>query len=137
VNPNRIQALSLYRILCPSKDAADYDLLKVNNGGMVLHDPGGTQGNVCKMTIMPTQRLDSIVPMMRGKGRIKVGVDTVAVTVPTRQLNSVSLWKAADLTPIGTFSTGSRPKPVARWLMQRRHYFWITLQGANQLARLR
>jgi N-acyl-D-aspartate/D-glutamate deacylase len=37
-----------------------------------------------KMTIMPAQRLESTVPMMRGKGRIKVGADAdIAIFDPS------------------------------------------------------
>jgi hypothetical protein len=47
--------------------------------------------------------------------------------------NSVSLWKAADLTTIGTFSTGPGTAP---WnACSDGVHFWITLATANQLAR--
>jgi hypothetical protein len=47
--------------------------------------------------------------------------------------NSVSLWKAADLTLIGAFSTGTTTTPVGT--CSDGTYFWIVLQGSNQLAR--
>jgi hypothetical protein len=45
----------------------------------------------------------------------------------------VSLWKAADLTPIGTFSTGTGTAPFEA--CSDGTYFWITLLSTNQLAR--
>jgi hypothetical protein len=49
------------------------------------------------------------------------------------QNNSVSLWKAADLTPIGNFSTGSGSNPIGA--CSDGNNFWITLNGTNRLAR--
>src|SRR5262249_30837959 len=46
---------------------------------------------------------------------------------------SVSLWKASDLTPIGNFSVGAGTTPQG--VCSDGTYFWITLIGANQLAR--
>jgi hypothetical protein len=48
--------------------------------------------------------------------------------------NSVSLWKAADLTPIGSISTGASTNPVGA--CSDGINFWITLFSANQMARL-
>jgi hypothetical protein len=47
--------------------------------------------------------------------------------------NSVSLWKAADLTPLVSFSTGANTGP--RGACSDGINFWITLAGTNQLAR--
>jgi hypothetical protein len=47
--------------------------------------------------------------------------------------SSVSLWKAADLTPIGTFSTGASTNPQGA--CSDGLNFWVTLTGANKLAR--
>jgi hypothetical protein len=47
--------------------------------------------------------------------------------------NSVSLWKATDLTPIGTFSTGSSTGPLGA--CSDGVNFWVTLFSANKLAR--
>jgi DNA-binding beta-propeller fold protein YncE len=48
--------------------------------------------------------------------------------------NSVSLWKATDLTPIGNPSTGANTFPFRA--CSDGINFWITLAGTNQLARL-
>jgi DNA-binding beta-propeller fold protein YncE len=48
--------------------------------------------------------------------------------------NSVSLWKATDLTPIGSFSTGAGTNPNGA--CSDGLNFWITLGGTGQLARL-
>ncbi len=47
--------------------------------------------------------------------------------------NSVSLWKASDLTPIGTFPTGASTSPQGA--CSDGLNFWISLTGANKLAR--
>jgi hypothetical protein len=51
----------------------------------------------------------------------------------TTFFNSVSLWKAADLTPLGSISTGSATTPFGA--CSDGLNFWITLQGADKLAR--
>lgn len=47
--------------------------------------------------------------------------------------SSVSLWKASDLTPIGTFSTGASSSPQGA--CSDGLNFWISLTGTNKLAR--
>jgi hypothetical protein len=47
--------------------------------------------------------------------------------------NSVSLWKAADLTPLGTFSTGAGTAPFGA--CSDGLNFWITLATTNKLVR--
>jgi hypothetical protein len=45
----------------------------------------------------------------------------------------VSLWKAADLTPLGSFPTPASSIPNAA--ASDGVYFWVTLQGPAKLAR--
>jgi len=47
--------------------------------------------------------------------------------------NSVSLWKAADLTPLGSFSVGATPAP--RGACSDGLNFWIALEFTHKLAR--
>jgi S-layer family protein len=47
--------------------------------------------------------------------------------------DSVSLWKATDLTPLGSFQTGSNSSPSGA--CSDGINFWITLTGTNHLAR--
>jgi len=47
--------------------------------------------------------------------------------------NSVSLWKAADLSPIGNFSTG--PSTFPSMCASDGINFWIVLQPSQRLAR--
>ena len=47
--------------------------------------------------------------------------------------DSVSLWKAADLTPLGFFPTGTNTKPPGA--CSDGIDFWITLMTVNQIAR--
>jgi hypothetical protein len=59
--------------------------------------------------------------------------DGERVLVTNRIGNSVSLWKASDLTPIGTFSTGSGTTPWG--VCSDGVNFWITFNGTSKLAR--
>ncbi len=47
--------------------------------------------------------------------------------------DSVSLWKAPDLTPLGSFSTGPGSNPGS--VCSDGVNFWVVLWGTNHLAR--
>lgn len=47
--------------------------------------------------------------------------------------DSVSLWKASDRSPIGTFSTGANTSPFG--VCSDGLNFWITLYGPGYIAR--
>ena len=47
--------------------------------------------------------------------------------------NSVSLWKAADLTPLGSFSTAPGTLPYG--VCSDGINFWIALDATDRLAR--
>lgn len=57
--------------------------------------------------------------------------ERVLVTNPGN--NTVSMWKAADLTPLGNFPTGAGSHPYGA--CSDGLNFWITLQDTNKLAR--
>jgi hypothetical protein len=59
--------------------------------------------------------------------------DGQRVLVTNTTGNSVSLWKATDLTPIGTFPTGGSSSPLGA--CSDGINFWVTLAGAGKLAR--
>jgi len=59
--------------------------------------------------------------------------DGQRVLVTNQISGTVSLWKAADLTPIGVFDTGVNTLPLGA--CSDGINFWIALQGTNQLAR--
>src|SRR5262249_7796087 len=59
--------------------------------------------------------------------------DGEKVMIANQSGNSVSLFKAADLTPLGSFQTGPSTSPNGA--CSDGVNFWITLFGANQLAR--
>jgi hypothetical protein len=59
--------------------------------------------------------------------------DGERVLVTNYDGSSVSLWKAANLTPIGTFSTGSNTHPLGS--CSDGLNFWIVLNGTTLLAR--
>ncbi|HKF44306.1 MAG TPA: S-layer homology domain-containing protein [Thermoanaerobaculia bacterium] len=57
----------------------------------------------------------------------------VLVTNNLTGADRVSLWKAADLTPLGSFSTGAGTKPFGA--ASDGVHFWIVLAPVNKLAR--
>ena len=57
----------------------------------------------------------------------------ILVTNSTVGANSVSLWKASDLTPIGTFPTGTGTNPFGA--CSDGINFWITFFGSDKIAR--
>ena len=59
--------------------------------------------------------------------------DGQRVLISSNSGDVVSLWKAADLTPIGSLSTGTGTSPLSA--CSDGVYFWITLADANRLAR--
>jgi hypothetical protein len=59
--------------------------------------------------------------------------DGQRVLVTNNLGDSVSLWKAADLTPIGSFPTGAGTGPYGA--CSDGVNFWITLNTTGQLAR--
>ena len=65
---------------------------------------------------------------------IQAAFDGQRVLVTNMFGNSVSMWNAADLTPIGSFPTGAATQPFGA--CSDGINFWVTLSGANQLARL-
>jgi hypothetical protein len=62
-----------------------------------------------------------------------VAFDGERILVTNRAGNSVSLWKAADLTPLGSLSTGIGSGPSGA--CSDGLNFWITLQISDTLAR--
>jgi DNA-binding beta-propeller fold protein YncE len=59
--------------------------------------------------------------------------DGERILVTNPRGNSVSLWKATDLIPIGTFFTGAFTFTTGA--CSDGLNFWITLSGTNKLAR--
>jgi hypothetical protein len=64
---------------------------------------------------------------------ITAAFDGERILVTNYNGNSVSLWKAADLTPLGTFAAGAGTRPLGA--CSNGLNFWITLNSLGQLAR--
>jgi hypothetical protein len=64
---------------------------------------------------------------------IRMAFDGERILVTNTDGNSASLWKAADLTPLGSFSTGAGSHPFSA--CSDGLNFWITLLGSDSLAR--
>jgi hypothetical protein len=64
---------------------------------------------------------------------INAAFDGERILVTNSNGDSVSLWKGTDLTPIASLSTGAGSRPWG--VCSDGQYFWITLQGPDQLGR--
>jgi hypothetical protein len=64
---------------------------------------------------------------------VTAAFDGERILVTNNTGNSVSLWKAADLTPLGAFSTGAATNPYGA--CSDGLNFWITLNNTDKLAR--
>jgi hypothetical protein len=64
---------------------------------------------------------------------VSAAFDGERILVTNTFNNSVSLWKAADLTPMGSFSTGTDTEPINA--CSDGLNFWIILNNTNKLAR--
>jgi hypothetical protein len=62
-----------------------------------------------------------------------IAFDGERILVTNNGGNSVSMWKAADLTPLGSFATGASTTPTG--VCSDGLNFWILLNGTNKLAR--
>lgn len=82
--------------------------------------------------------LNGSVVTLTGNGMVAPSVaafdgQRVLVTSGSGSVNTVSLWKAADLTPLGYAFTGNSTRPLG--VCSDGNNFWITLSGSGQLAR--
>ncbi len=66
-------------------------------------------------------------------GPTHAAFDGQRVLVTNFNGNSVSIWKAADLTPLGFFPMGTSTEPT--WVCSDGVNFWISLSNTQQLAR--
>ena len=78
-----------------------------------------------RTTEVQARRVGSTVSRVRGS-------DAKLVLI-TNLTGSVSLWKAADLTPLGSFPTGAATVPYGA--CSDGVNVWVTLASTNQLAR--
>jgi hypothetical protein len=131
-------------------DAGDATLKKLDSGGSLLQSvPVGTNPgfpafdganiwvpntNSSSITVVRV-RDGAVLATLMGNGLSfpeSAAFDGQRILV-ANDGNSLSLWKAADLTPIGNFLTGANTHPLGA--CSDGVNFWITLAAANQLAR--
>jgi hypothetical protein len=131
-------------------------LLKLDSAGAILQTVTvGTAGNAPKFPVfdgtsiwVPNYNSTSVTVVRASNGAILATLtgnglngpnsaafdgQRILVTNNTAGANSVSLWKAADLTPLGSFGTG--PGTAPNGACSDGINFWITLHSSNQLAR--
>ncbi|HKF43147.1 MAG TPA: hypothetical protein VKG01_08610 [Thermoanaerobaculia bacterium] len=78
----------------------------------------------------------AVLTTLTGNGLVhphSAAFDGQRVLVTNYDGNSVSLWKAADLSPLGSISTGAATTPLGA--CSDGVNFWITLFGSAELAR--
>jgi hypothetical protein len=76
----------------------------------------------------------SVIATLSGNGLnnpLQAAFDGQRILVTNFGGSSVSLWRAADLSPIGTFSVGDTTGGAC----SDGTYFWIVLQGSSKLGR--
>jgi hypothetical protein len=66
-------------------------------------------------------------------GAFQPAFDGQRILVTNETGDSVSLWNAADLTPIGSFPVGTNAAPLGA--CSDGINFWMTLQNTRRLAR--
>ena len=68
---------------------------------------------------------------------LEASFDGQRVLVTNNNGDSVSLWKATDLTPLGTFGRGNLTGVLGLYgACSDGLNFWVTLEGADKLLRL-
>jgi DNA-binding beta-propeller fold protein YncE len=137
-------------------DTGDNTLKKLDSGGNILMSiPVGTSPELpafdgTNIWVPNIQFSSNSVSVIRATGGLagtelatltgngllgpaQAAFDGERILVTNFSGGSVSLWKASDLTPIGTFSvgTGTNPSGVCSDGLN----FWVTLYGTGQLAR--
>jgi hypothetical protein len=78
----------------------------------------------------------TVLAALTGNGQLgphSAAFDGERILVSNFFNDSVSLWKASDLTPIGNFSTGSGSNPTG--VCCDGINFWVCLQGQNKIVR--
>lgn len=126
-------------------------LLKLDSAGSTLRTVGVRAGpeqpvfdganiwvpNSLDNTVTVVQASSGVIAAtLAGNGLstpLQASFDGERVLVTDYGSNSISLWKAADLTPLGPFAIGS--PSVAYGACSDGIDFWITLSGSDQLAR--
>lgn len=91
--------------------------------------------NFAELTVVRAST-GAVLATLSGNGLDEVraaAFDGERVLVTNFAGSSVSLWKAANLTPLGSFSTGAGSSPSGA--CSDGVNFWITLSGTGQLAR--
>ena len=132
-------------------DATAGTLLKLDAGGAVLQTV--TLGSVPRFPVFDGTNLwvpqgasntvavvrpssGAVLAILTGNGLAAPNggaFDGQRVMITTAFGDVVSLWKAADLTPLGSLSTGTNTSPLSA--CSDGAYFWIVLADTNQLAR--
>jgi DNA-binding beta-propeller fold protein YncE len=109
-------------------DGTNIWVLGYNSNGIKVIRVKDAQGNP-----LPTA---FTVMILEGNGidhPIGMAFDGERILITNTTGDSVSLWKATDLTPLGSFSTGAGSHPYSA--CSDGLNFWITLLGSDSLAR--
>ena len=133
-------------------DFGEGKLLKLDSNGAILQTvtvgPGASEpvydganiwvpiGSAASVTVVRGSN-GSVLATLTGNGLVSspsvAAFDGERVLVTTYNGNQVSLWKAADLTPLGFIPTG--PGTLPGGACSDGVSFWVALQGTGQLAR--
>jgi hypothetical protein len=132
-------------------DYTNGNLLRLNGGATVLQTipvgagaafPASDGANLWvplnggAATAVVRASTGTILATLTGNGQIfpnTAAFDGERILVTNANGDSVSLWKAADLTPLGSVATGVSTYPAG--VCSDGINFWITLVSSGQLAR--
>jgi hypothetical protein len=135
-------------------DGGDQMLKKLDSsGGVMLSVPVGNapshpafdgtniwvpNGNSASVTVVRAvgQLAGTVLATLSGNGLnspTQIAFDGERMLVTNQSGNSVSLWKASDLSPLGTFPTGGGTGPFGA--CSDGLNFWVTLGATNKVAR--
>jgi hypothetical protein len=95
-------------------------------------------GNSASVTVVRAvgQLAGTVLATLSGNGLntpTQIAFDGERMLVTNQSGNSVSLWRASDLSPIGTFPTGGGTGPFGA--CSDGLNFWVTLGATNKVAR--
>jgi hypothetical protein len=137
-NANKLFKLNSDGSIAQTVDMGDFPGHPVFDGTNIWVPNNGGSVSVVRVKDANGNPLATAFPVagLTGNGLaspVVAAFDGERILIANNAGNSVSMWKAADLTPLGSFSTGAATNP--RGACSDGLNFWITLQSTGKLAR--
>ena len=130
-NGTILQSISVGDLpLYPAFDGTNIWVPNASSGTVTVVRVKDSQGN--PLPEPPSPNAPFVLATLSGNGLsnpFAAAFDGERILVTNTSASSLSLWKASDLTPIGTFSTGTSTSP--RGVCSDGLNFWITLNPSG------